>query len=390
MLADNDGPSRNRGRTSFSLLPALIALASCAIPPTPGGLTQVTFDQLPGWQTDTLAETLPALRAGCHRFATLPADTQLGGTGVAATAAGQAGKWLPTCAAAAALSPGEEAATRRFYEAWFTPYRIDTPGLFTGYYEPELRGALQRGGPYQTPVLARPADLVQTAAPNGPPTVGRTEAGRQVAYWSRADIEAGRMGAEARPLIWLADPVDLFFLQIQGAGRIRLSDGTTIRLGYDGKNGRPYTPIGRVLVARHDLPPDGVSMQSIRAWLAAHPAQAQSVMNQNEDYVFFRVLPDAPAAAASGPPGALGVALTPGRTAAIDRHSIPLGAPLFVDTTDPLTHAPWRRLLLAQDVGSDIVGAARTDIFLGTGAVAAAEAGRMHEAGTAYVLLPRK
>ncbi len=195
------------------------------------------------------------------------------------------------------------------------------------------------------------------------------------------------MGAAARPLVWLASPIDLFFLQIQGAGRVRLADGTLVRLGYDGKNGRPYTPIGRLLVARHALAPEAVSMQSIRAWLAANPAQANAVMNSNEDYVFFRVLPDA--SPQSGPPGALGVPLQAGRSAAVDRHAIPLGAPVFLDTTDPMTGAPWRRLLLAQDVGSDIVGAARTDVFFGTGDAAEAAAGRMHAAGVDYVLLPR-
>ncbi len=371
---------------------ALAALAAgCVPPPQGGGLVPVRFDALRGWQADSLAQTLPALRAGCRRLATLPADTALGGEGVAATSGGLAGNWLPVCAAASGLVPGEEAAIRRFYETWFQPYRVGTPGLFTGYYEPEVRGALTQGGAYQTPVLARPGDLLQTAAtndPHGPLSVGRMEQGRLVAYWSRADIAAGRMGDQARPLFWLADPVDLFFLQVQGAGRVRLSDGTVVRLGYDGKNGRPYTPIGRVLTAQHALPPDGVSMQSIRAWLAAHPDQAKAVMERNEDYVFFRVLSGSDAGL--GPPGALGVPLSPGRSAAVDRHSIPLGAPVFIDTLDPLTRQPLQRLVLAQDVGSDIVGAGRVDVFLGAGAGAEAQAGRMRESGVEYVLLPRK
>ncbi len=369
---------------------ALAALAGGCVPQPQqaGGLTQVRFNQVPGWQADTLAQSLPALRAGCRRLATLPADTALGGEAMPPATGGHAGDWLEVCAAATALVPGEEAAIRRFYETWFQPYRVGTPALFTGYYEPEVRGALSQGGVYQTPVLARPTDLLQTAATNGPPVVGRMQQGRLVAYWSRADIAAGRMGDTARPLFWLADPVDLFFLQIQGAGRVRLPDGAVIRLGYDGKNGRPYTPIGRVLTAQHALPPDGVSMQSIRAWLTAHPDQAQAVMDRNEDYVFFRVLDDRDAG--PGPPGALGVPLTPGRSAAVDRHSVPLGAPLFIDTTDPLTRQPLQRLVLAQDVGSDIVGAGRVDVFLGAGDAAEAQAGRMHQAGVEYVLLPRK
>ena len=359
-------------------------------PQSPGGLSAVTFPRIPGWQADHLAETLPALRAGCRRLATLPVDTGLGGDGLAASAGGTAGRWSSSCTAAAALVPGDEAATRRYYETWFQPYRIGVPGLFTGYYEPEVRGALAQGGAYQTPALARPYDLLQTPSatdPHGLPAIGRLSQGRLAAYWSRADIEAGRLGNQARPLLWLADPADLFFLQIQGAGRVRLPDGAVVRLAYDGKNGRPYTPIGRVLADRHALAANDISMQSIRAWLAANPGQAKDVMDRNEDYVFFRVLTGTDSGL--GPPGALGVALTPGRTAAVDRHAIPLGAPVFVDTTDPLTLQPWRRLLLAQDVGSDIVGGARMDIFLGAGPAAEAQAGRMREAGSAYVLLPK-
>jgi membrane-bound lytic murein transglycosylase A len=195
------------------------------------------------------------------------------------------------------------------------------------------------------------------------------------------------MGDAARPLLWLQDPVDLFFLQIQGAGRVRLPDGTVTRVSYDGKNGRDYTPIGRLLLQRNALAAQDISMQSIRAWLEAHPADAKGLMDENEDYVFFRILADTDVLA--GPPGALGVNLVAGRSAAVDPHAIPLGAPIFVDTTDPITGAPLRRLLLAQDSGTDIKGPARTDIFFGFGAWAEQEAGRMHQTGTEYLLLPR-
>jgi membrane-bound lytic murein transglycosylase A len=240
-------------------------------------------------------------------------------------------------------------------------------------------------------LLARPTDLVQRPAsasePGVVPVVGRLAGGKLVSYWSRAEIEAGAMGDAARPLLWLRDPVDLFFLQVQGAGRVRLPDGAVVRVGYDGKNGRAYTPIGGVLVAQKAIAPADVSMQSIRAWLAAHPAEAKSVMDRNDDYVFFRILKSEDAAL--GPPGAMGVDLTAGRSAAVDPHYLPLGAPLFIDTHDPLTGAAWQHLLLAQDSGTDIKGAARADIFFGFGAVAEREAGGMHEAGTLYVLLPR-
>jgi membrane-bound lytic murein transglycosylase A len=386
-------------RGLFAAAGLAATLAGCVPPPAPGpvapgDLTQVRFNDIPAWRADNLAQSLPALRAECHRLETLPADTVLGGTGIAADYAGKAGMWVAACAAAGALTPGDDAGVRQYYETWFTPYRIASAGLFTGYYEPEVRGSLTQSGAYQTPLLARPTDLLQGLPPSadprapGQPVMGRLVAGRLVPYWSRAEIEGGEIGGAARPLLWLADPVDLFFLQIQGAGRVQLPDGTFVRVGYDGKNGRPYTPIGRVLVQMNALAPGAVTMQSIRAWLAAHRAQAKSVMDRNEDYVFFRVLMDAEPEL--GPPGALGVKLVPGRSAAVDRRAIPLGTPIFVDTTEPGSGAPWRHLLLAQDVGSDILGAARADVFLGAGAAAEAMAGAMRQGGAEYVLLPKQ
>ena len=365
-------------------------VAGCvAPPPQNAGLVEVGFDQLPGWQADHVEEAWPALVLECRRLALLPVDTALGGRGLTQTYGGRAGVWLPVCQAARAVDSGDAGAIRRFFEASFQPYRVAQPGLFTGYYEPEVEGALVQGGAYQTPVLARPTDLVQAPAPDDPhgaPRVGRVEGGALVPYWTRADIMAGRATA-ARPLLWLADPVDLFFLQVQGSGRVRLPDGALVRLGYDGKNGRPYTPIGRVLEQQQALASDAVTMQSVRGWLTSHPGQAAAVMDRNEDYVFFRVLGGA--VDRLGPPGALGVELLPGRTAAVDRAAVPLGTPIFLDTTDPVTGQAWRRLLLAQDVGSDIVGAWRADVFLGAGALAERQAGEMHQAGVEYVLVPR-
>jgi len=359
--------------------------------PAPARFTAASFADIPGWPADPVEQTLPALQAECRRLALLPVDTALGGQGLAQQAGGRAGNWTAPCAAASALEPGDSAGIRLFYQTWFQPYRVEIQGLVTGYYEPEVRGSLTQIGAYQTPLLARPPDLVQapsaTGDQNAQPGVGRIVDGQMQPYSSRAQIEDGALGTAARPLFYLADPVDLFFLQIQGAGRIRLPDGSVMRVGYDGKNGRTYTPIGRVLVARHALAPDDVSMQSIRAWLESHRDQARAVMDANEDYVFFRVLTGADSS--MGPPGALGVNLLAGRTAAVDRHTIPLGAPLFIDTTDPVTGHPWQHLVLAQDLGTDIKGAARTDIFLGSGPAAETQAGHMHQPSTEYVLLPR-
>jgi membrane-bound lytic murein transglycosylase A len=373
---------------------AAVMLAGCVTqpaPPPPAALETVRFDQIPGWAADRQNDTLMALRAECHRLALLPADTALGGEGMASTYGGKAGHWSAGCMAASPLAPNDTDGVRRFYETWFQPYRLSAPGLFTGYYEPEVNGTPSPDAAHHVPVYDRPADLVQRAPLStdrkNAARVGRMVGGVLQPYFSRADIEAGAIGMAAHPLLWLHDPVDLFFLQIQGAGRVRLPDGTVVRLGYDGKNGRPYTPIGRLLLESNALAANDVNMQSIKAWLAAHPGEAKALMDRNEDYVFFRVLADTDIW--DGPPGALGVNLVAGRSAAVDPQSVPLGAPIFVDTTDPITAAPLRRLLLAQDSGTDIKGPARTDIFFGSGALAEQEAGRMHQTGTEYLLLPR-
>jgi membrane-bound lytic murein transglycosylase A len=378
---------------SFAICAAAM-LGGCVKQPLPAPTTamvSVRFDQIPGWATDSQSKTFGALLAECHRLGVLPADTALGGEGLASTYGGKVGHWSAGCTAAASLAADDSAAIRRFYENWFQPYRLLATGLFTGYYEPEVQGARVQDAAHNVPLFARPADLVQMPPPaqdrNGPPRAGRVVGGVFKPYYSRAEIEAGAMGNAARPLLWLHDAVDLFFLQIQGAGRVRLADGSVIRVGYDGKNGLPYTPIGRLLIERNAITPADISMQTIKAWLEAHPGDAKALMDQNEDYVFFRILNDTDNF--EGPPGALGVALVAGRSAAIDPHVLPLGAPIFIDTTDPITGAPLRRLLLAQDSGTDIKGPARTDIFFGFGPLAEQEAGRMHQQGTEYLLLPR-
>jgi membrane-bound lytic murein transglycosylase A len=377
---------------SFAALSAAM-LAGCVSQPPDAPTTTletVRFEQIPGWSADRQNETLAGLRAECRRLATLPADTTLGGQGLASTYGGKAAHWSGGCTAAAALTANDTNGVRHFYETWFQPYKLSTPALFSGYYEPEVPGSLSRDATHGVPLYGRPSDLLQLPPaedPKAAPRVGRMVEGKLQPYFARSEIEAGAMGNTAHPLLWLREPVDLFFLQIQGAGRVRLPDGTVTRVGYDGKNGRDYTPIGRLLLQRNALASNNISMQSIKAWLVAHPADAKALMDQNEDYVFFRLLTDTDVLA--GPPGALGINLVAGRSAAVDPHAIPLGAPIFVDTTDPITNAPLRRLLLAQDSGTDIKGPARTDIFFGFGALAEQQAGRMHQPGTEYVLLPR-
>jgi len=381
----------------FGLSLAVVAaalLCGCVkipAPPEPLRLETVRFDQIPGWGADRVAESFSGIRAECHRLALLPPDTALGGQGLSAEYGGKAGQWAETCAAALQLTANDLAAIRSFYESRFQPYRVRAAGLFTGYYEPEVEGALTKREGFTVPLLARPVGLVQMSPPvhdpGAPPQVGRLAGGRLVPYWTRSEIEAGAMGSAARPLLWLRRAADLFFLQVQGSGRVRLPDGSVLRVGYDGKNGRTYTPIGEVLVAQNALAPSDVSMQTIKAWLLAHPAEAKEVMDRNDDYVFFRLLQATDSSL--GPPGALGVDLAAGRSVAVDPHYLPLAVPVFLDTKDPLTGAVWQHLVLAQDFGTDIKGPARADIFFGFGAAAEQEAGHMHQPGTLYLLLPR-
>ncbi|MCC6718624.1 MAG: MltA domain-containing protein [Acetobacteraceae bacterium] len=354
------------------LVAGLATLAGCAPHPTAGNppaavvvpagpgpaRTPVRFDQVPGWATDRISEAVPAFLAGCARLDPA-ADAKLPGL----------------CTEARTLPPGDDAAARAFFERSFRPYLASTDGsakgLVTGYYEPEFRAARRRGGIYQTPLLRRPPGQVQ---------------GRVLP--SRAQIERGALARRGLEMLWVADPVDAFFLHIQGSGRARLPNGEVIRLTYDGQNGQTYVPIGRVLVDRGEMALEDVSMQSIRAWLVAHPREAKGVMDQNPSYIFFREVRDA--APDAGPPGAMGVPLTPLRSVAVDRVHIPLGTPVWLDTNDALTPTtPFRRLMMAQDVGGAIRGPLRADIFFGWGPDAEARAGKMRQPGSVYVLLPR-
>lgn len=375
---------------------AALRLQPAATPPSLS-LTAVDFGQLPGWGTDHPAQAMAAFSRSCARLALAPPDQRLGGEGEAARLGGQAGQWRAVCAAARALPPGDDAAARQLLEADFQPYAVADGerrrGLFTGYYEPEVPGSPVRSAAFPTPLLTRPSDLIQVDLGDffddlkGRRTAGRVEDGRLVPYYDRASIEAGALAGRRLDLLYLQNPVDLFFLQIQGAGRIDLPDGRVVRVGFDGQNGRPYVPIGKLLSDRGQIPPDQVSEQSIRAWLAAHPDRAQAVMDENPSYVFFREVPGL--RPDEGPPGALGVALTPERSIAVDRAFIPLGAPVWIDTTDPLDGTPLRRLMVAQDLGGAIRGPVRADIFFGWGAQARARAGRMNQPGTEYLLLPK-
>ena len=370
---------------STAALMLAAALAACA-PSTP---RLVGFADLPGWAGDTQAEILPALRASCDAIASLPPDRALGGTGpTLRTAASLA----PACAELDTL-PAGDAAARAFLERRFTPLALGE-GTLTGYFEPELRGSLRPDGAFATPLHARPPELVEADLGRfipdlrGRRVAGMVRDGRLQPFPDRAAIKAGALRGQGLELAWVDDPADAFFLHIQGSGRVRLDDGAVLRLGYAGWNGHPYFAIGRALVEQGVLTREAVSMQAIRAWMTqAGPAEAAALMARNPSYIFFRRLDLPPEA---GPIGTLGAPLTPMRSIAVDRTLVPLGLPVWVAGTDPLTGAPLQRLTVAQDTGGAIRGPARADLFTGWGTEAAERAGRMRDPAALFLLIPRE
>jgi len=362
-------------KLTSGLRPALLllALAGCVpqkpVPTLPGAPpgNQTAFTAIPGWAQDNLATALATFVLSCQTILRMPPDQPLGGDDMAQAAGGQAGLWQASCTAAQAVPPGDAAAARSFFEANFTAYAVPGQALVTGYFEPEYPGAKNLGGGYTVPLYAKPADPDLAALP-------------------RAAIDNNALYRKAPVTAYLTSPVDAYMLQIQGSGRILLPNGNTLRIGFDGQNGQEYTPIGRILVQNGALQPNDVSFQSISAWLTANPDQARGIMEQNANYVFMRPL--GPLPDGQGAPGTLGVPLTAGRSLAIDKSIIPLGTPVFVATTDPITSAPLQRLTIAQDTGGGIQGANQADIFFGAGPDAEATAGSMRQPGQLYVLLP--
>lgn len=365
----------------------IVLLNACAPAPPPAphlALTRISFTDLPGWRDGDQAAALVAFLRSCAAFAKLPDDAKLGIAGVA-------GDWRKPCAAAAALhDPGTEAA-RQFFERAFTPFAMldngKTDALVTGYYEPELAGARHKSARFSVPILARPPDLISVSLGafrpswRGERIAGRAADGKLIPYWTRAEIEAGALDRFHLALFYAADPIELFFLQIQGSGRVRLPDGSTVEIGYHGENGRPYVALGRLLIERGAMSLDQVSMQSIEAWLRAHPADAKNLMDENQSYVFFRVLHG------DAPLGAEGVALTPQHSVAVDPRFVPLGVPLWLNVAQGA--AVTRRLAMAQDTGAAIKGPLRVDLFCGAGAAAAAQAGPLRATGRLFLLLPQ-
>jgi membrane-bound lytic murein transglycosylase A len=330
------------------------------------------FDELPGWEAASLEQSLRAFLRGCPRSGALARACELGRS----------------------VASGDEAA-RQFFESVFAPYSLVSSdgmesGLITGYYEPVIQGSRRRSSRNRYPIYGVPDDLVSVDLASVNPDLrnmrlrGRLEGRRLVPYYSREEIESLAVRLPAPIIAWASDPVELFFLQIQGSGQVQFATGKRIRIGYADQNGHPFRSLGRYLVERNELTLDEASMQGIKAWAAANPARLREALNQNPSYVFFRELP-----ATDGPIGALGVPLSAGYSIAVDRRFVPLGAPVYLDTTLPLSEEPLERLVAAQDTGGAIRGVIRADFFWGTGADAGVQAGRMRQQGKMWLLWPR-
>lgn len=380
---------------SWMWMLAVLAVAGCAPSPVrqpppfaPGGATlperqdlrPARFEELPGWQDESAAAVLPALLRTCDRLMKLPPDKSIGQDGAGGTAA----DWYTPCVAARRLSVNDHETARLFFESWFTPFLATNngaaEGTFTGYFEPELAGSRTRTARYTVPLWGKPRDMVVRNGDNGETLVGRLNNGRFESYPSRAEIEANGLDRVSDPVAWVEDPVDAHILHIQGSGRIRLDNGTVLRLAVAGTNGQKFVGISRIMRERGLL--DDTSMPAVRAWLKANRTQAREIMAQNPRFVFYRII------GGDGPVGSEGVALTAERSLAVDTRYVPLGVPLFLDTVDP-SGTPLRRLMMAQDTGAAIKGPVRGDFFWGTGEAAFQKAGRMKSPGRYWLLLPR-
>ena len=342
-------------------------------------LEAAPFSSIPGWGEDDLQAFWGAFRASCQALRFQPA-------------------WRAACGEAARLESPDATVIRRYLENEFIAYRTSTPegvseGLATGYYEPLLRGSRTRRAPFLYPLFSPPDDLLTIDLSAINPDLrnmrlrGRVEGRRVVPYWSRAEIDRGLAPLAGKEIVWVDDPIEAFFLEVQGSGRVRLDSGQTIRVNYADQNGQPYQSIGRWLVDRGELKINEASMQGIKAWAKANPARLSEMLNQNPSYVFFRELAvDDPSI---GPTGAQGVPLTAERSVAVDPRFVPLGAPVFIATTRPNSDVPMRRLMMAQDTGGAIRGPVRVDFFWGFGAEAGTQAGRMRQSLKSWVLLPK-
>jgi membrane-bound lytic murein transglycosylase A len=332
---------------------------------------------LPGWGTDDVTLALDAFLQGCPTLSSQPV-------------------WAKVCVAGAQLKSRSTASVTRFFETEFEPYHAinadetDT-GVVTGYYEPLLRGSRTRTAEFRYPIYAPPQDLITVDLADVYPDLknrrlrGRLVGNKLVPYLDRGNIDADQPPLQGLEIAWVDDPIESFFLQIQGSGQIQLPDGSRIRVGYADQNGHPFRSLGGLLIRRGEIKLERASMQGIKEWARRNPQKVQQFMNGNPSYVFFKELPND----LTGPIGTQGVPLTAERSIAVDQRVIPMGVPVYLATTFPATERPLNRLMVAQDTGGAINGAVRADFYWGFGDAAGSQAGRMKQQGRMWVLLPR-
>lgn len=342
-----------------------------------GALRQVDWVRVTGWPGERPAEVWTAFMRSCQ---------------VLQRKAG----WQEVCNIAATMSPPSDQEVTRFFETYFIPYQAvqqngSTTGLITGYYEPLLRGSPVPTARYRYPIYGVPDDLIQVDLGNLYPEFknkrirGRLVGNKLVPYYSRADIVSGRAPLKGKELVWVDDPVEVFFLHIQGSGRVQFEDGRTVRIGYADQNGHPFRSSARYLADNGELPLEKTSMQGMKAWARANPEKVDNFLNYNASYVFFKFLPST----IDGAVGAMGFSLVAERSVAVDPTQVPLGAPVFLSTRVPYATQPMQRIVMAQDTGGAIRGPVRADFFFGFGDQAGEKAGRMKQQGNLWYLLPK-
>ena len=356
-------------------------------------LRQASFSQLPGWGTSDTKRSLRAFQMSCRTFLKQDPNKSVGSEYIDL----QVKDWRPACDAALSIKRISSTKSKVFFQQWFTPVEFfdgkPVNGLFTGYYMPLLHGSLKKTPAYNVPIYGLPKKLISINLELFDPSLknrrlfGRLEGNTLLPFYTRAEINKGAISKFTPVLAWVNSRIDRSFLEIQGSGIIEFLDGKQLVVGYTAQNGAPYTSIAKVLIDKGVMTRDNASMQHIRRYLEAHPDQLNTVLNQNKSFVFFDVLRQGVAL------GAQGVALTPGYSLAIDRKWIPLGTPIWLDTTRPrlksLQQKVFQRLMVAQDTGGAIRGVVRGDVYWGAGERATSIAGKMKNSGHYWLLLPR-
>lgn len=366
--------------------PVCPSSAACPAPeiakPAAKPMQEAQWSDLTGWADDDVTAAFQVFSSSCPTLQRHDKRKAL---------------WNEVCSTLRQVGNDKSPASlRAWFEAQFRPWALTNPdgtqtGLVTGYYEPVIRGRRTTAADFRVPVFGPPDDMIVVDLAELYPELkhlrlrGRLEGRKLVPYYSRSEWEQQEAERSKKALLWTDELIDYFFLQIQGSGQVVFEDGKRVRINYADQNGHPYKSIGRWLIDQGELPAHQASMQGIKAWAKANPQRLSELLNSNPSLVFFRELP----ATGIGPPGALGIPLTPERSIAVDPRTLPLGAPVFLATTQPNSNEPLNRLMFAQDTGGAIRGVVRADFYWGSGSEPGAKAGKMRQQGRAWVLLPR-